>query len=158
MKQVSEVRGQKSEVKEWLKVQGSRFREVLITGNQQPATAFLKFMPLWIEAIGMGVFMGAILDSNPTFKERLKELGDKVFLFTASDIKKNFYFHIKDGDIKVIPNFAGNVDVTMQGETNVLFGLLLGKEDPDTVFFSRKLIINGDTASAIHFKNILNNL
>ena len=46
----------------------------------------------------------------------------------------------------------------MKGETSVLFRLLLGKEDPDTVFFSRRLEIEGDTAAAICFKNILNSL
>ncbi|MBI5681732.1 MAG: SCP2 sterol-binding domain-containing protein [Deltaproteobacteria bacterium] len=115
-------------------------------------------MPLWVEAIGMGVVMGIILDMNPKFKERLKRIDNKVFLFDASDIKKRFYFYIKDRDIKVIPNFAGNVDVMMKGKVVTLFGLLLGKEDPDTVFFSRRLEMSGDTAAAIHFKNILNSL
>jgi len=43
----------------------------------------------------------------------------------------------------------------MSGNVAVLMDVLLGKEDPDTVFFSRKLEITGDTATAIHFKNLL---
>ena len=128
-------------------------------------TSFLKLLklplnltPLWIEAIGMGAVMGAIVDSNKRFKERLKEVDDKTFLFEAVDLNKKFYLRIKDGDIKIIPHLAKEPDVVMKGETKVFFGLLLGKEDPDTVFFSRRLEISGDTAAAIHFKNILNSM
>ena len=115
-------------------------------------------MPLWVEAIGMGAVMGMIVDSNKRFKERLKEVDNKIFLFEATDLNKKFYLHIKNNDIKIIPHLAKAPDVVMKGETKILFGLLLGKEDPDTVFFSRKLEISGDTAAAIHFKNILNSL
>ena len=143
----SEVRSQKSEFKE-------RLKERALQALKFP----LRLIPLWIEAIGMGAVMGAIVDSNKRFKERLLEIDDKTFLFEASDLNKKFFLHIKDNDIKIIPHLAKAPDVVMRGETKILFGLLLGKEDPDTVFFSRKLEINGDTAAAIHFKNILNSM
>ena len=46
----------------------------------------------------------------------------------------------------------------MRGALKVLVRVMLGKEDPDTVFFSRELEINGDTAVALHFKNILSSI
>lgn len=141
------IGGQKSEVKE-------RLKEKALQAIKLP----LRLTPLWIEAIGMGAVMGAIVDSNKKFKERLKEIDDKAFLFEASDLNKKFYLYIKDSDIKIIPHLAKTPDVVMKGEAKIFFGLLLGKEDPDTVFFSRKLEISGDTAAAIHFKNILNSL
>jgi predicted lipid carrier protein YhbT len=70
-------------------------------------------------------------------------------------VGKKFYIVIKDRDIKVHPHSASTPDVTMSGNVAVLMDVLLGKEDPDTVFFSRKLEITGDTATAIHFKNLL---
>ncbi|MBI5643214.1 MAG: SCP2 sterol-binding domain-containing protein [Deltaproteobacteria bacterium] len=115
----------------------------------------LKAMPLWVEAIGVGVFIANIVESHPNFKARLKEIDDKLFLFEAKDIRKKFYLHIKDQEIKVVPHAVRAPDVEMRGEVSVLVDVLTGKEDPDTVFFSRKLEISGDTASAIHFKNIL---
>ncbi|HBR18110.1 MAG: hypothetical protein A3G39_11095 [Deltaproteobacteria bacterium RIFCSPLOWO2_12_FULL_43_16] len=143
----SGVRSQKSEFKQ-------RLKEKALQYLQFP----LRLTPLWIEAIGMGAVMGAIVDSNKKFKERLKEIDDKIFSFEASDLNKKFYLHIKNGDIKIIPHLAKTPDVVMKGEAKIFFGLLLGKEDPDTVFFSRKLEISGDTSAAIHFKNILNSL
>src|SRR3989338_3071226 len=141
------TRGQGSGVSE-------RLKEKVLKALNLP----LKLIPLWIEAIGMGAVMGAIVDGNKRFKERLKEIDNKIFLFEAVDLNKKFYLRIKDGDIKIIPHLAKEPDVVMKGETKVFFGLLLGKEDPDTVFFSRKLEISGDTADAIHFKNILNSM
>lgn len=143
----SEARTQKSELKE-------RLKEKALQALKFP----LRLTPLWIEAIGMGAVMGAIVDGNKRLKERLKEINDKVFLFEAVDLNKKIYLRIKDGDIGIIPHLAKGPDVVMKGETKVLFGLLLGKEDPDTVFFSRRLEISGDTATAICFKNILNSL
>jgi predicted lipid carrier protein YhbT len=131
-----------------------KLRELIYESLRPP----LRLMPLWLEAIGAGVFISAIVEGNPRFKKRLKELSGKVFLFEARDIGKSFYLNIKKDDIKVIPHMTGEPDVVMRGETKVLLGLLLGKEDPDTVFFSRRLEISGDTAAAILFKNILADL
>ena len=139
-------------------VRSSEIKERIKTSFLKLLKLPLNLTPLWIEAIGMGAVMGAIVDGNKRFKERLKEVDDKTFLFEAVDLNKKFYLRIKDGDIKIIPHLAKEPDVVMKGETKVFFGLLLGKEDPDTVFFSRKLEISGDTAAAIHFKNILNSM
>ena len=141
-----------------LGVWSSEIKERIKTSFLKMLKLPLKLTPLWIEAIGMGAIMGVIVDSNKRFKERLREIDDKIFLFEAVDLNKKFYLRIKDGDIKIIPHLAKKPDVIMKGETKTFFGLLLGKEDPDTVFFSRKLEISGDTAAAIHFKNILNSL
>lgn len=145
-------------MKSGVRGQGSGVREKLKETALKAVKVPLRFMPLWVEAIGMGAVMGMIVDSNKRFKERLKEVDNKIFLFEALDLNKKFYLHIKNNDIKIIPHLAKAPDVVMKGETKILFGLLLGREDPDTVFFSRKLEISGDTAAAIHFKNILNSL
>ncbi|MFQ5901970.1 MAG: SCP2 domain-containing protein, partial [Thermodesulfobacteriota bacterium] len=117
-----------------------------------------SILPLWIETLVAGIFITLTLEGNSKFKERLKDMGSKVFFFEARDIKKSFYILMDDGEIKVIPHYKGEPHVTMRGDTKTLLGLLLNKVDPDTVFFSRELEISGDTSAAIHFKNILNSL
>jgi predicted lipid carrier protein YhbT len=133
-------------------------RKKFIEGLYDALRLPLRLMPLWLEAIGAGIFMSTIVGGNPRFKERLRELSGKVFLFEAKDIEKNFYLSIKEGAIKIIPHMSVEPDVVMRGNAKILMDLLLGKEDPDTVFFSRRLEINGDTAAAILFKNILADL
>lgn len=128
-----------------------RLKALVIKGASMP----LKAIPLWASAIGAGVFISNVVQKNPAFRERLGEIDDKVFLFEAKDIKKSFYLHIKERSIKIVPHMTRKPDVAMRGNFDVLTELLLGRVDPDTVFFSRRLEITGDTASAVHFKNIL---
>ncbi|MEE9591540.1 MAG: SCP2 sterol-binding domain-containing protein [Thermodesulfobacteriota bacterium] len=140
------------------RIQISEYKEMFKRKALKAISQPMRLMPHWMDTIGAGVLISAMMDKNPVFKEKIAQLDGKVFLFEASDIKKNFYLHINCNDIKLLPHYAGKPDVTMKGETEVLFGLLSGKEDPDTVFFSRRLEIGGDTAAAILFKNILNSL
>lgn len=118
----------------------------------------LKLMPLWMEATALGVFIDQVLNDNPSLAKKFTELSGKLFLFEATDVKKGFFLKIEAGRVKVIPHMSKEPDVVMKGEFKTLCGLLLGKEDPDTVFFSRKLQINGDTAAALHLKNILSSI
>ena len=118
----------------------------------------LKVMPLWMEATALGVFIDQVLNDNPGLVKKFTELDGTLFLFEATDVKKGFFLKIDAGRVKVIPHMSKEPDVVMKGEFKTLCGLLLGKEDPDTVFFSRKLQINGDTAAALHLKNILSSI
>ena len=137
----------KSELKE-------RLEESIIEKLKGP----LKVMPLWMEATVLGVFIDKVLKDNPRLAGRLGELEGKTFLFEATDVKKSFYLKIEAKRVRVIPYMSKEPDVVMKGEFKTLCGLLIGKEDADTVFFSRKLQINGDTAAALHLKNILNSI
>jgi len=118
----------------------------------------LRIMPLWMEATALGVFINTVLQDNPRLMERFSELAGKLFLFEATDIAKSFYLKIESEKVRVIPHASKKPDVVMKGEFKVLTGLLLGTVDADTVFFSRKLQINGDTAAALHLKNILSSI
>lgn len=115
----------------------------------------LKVMPLWVEALGAGIFMAAVTEAKPRLKERLVELDGKRFLFEATDLGRSFNLLFEEGEIKVVPYMTGEADVVMRGEGRILAELLLGQVDADTVFFSRKLEVNGATDTAILFKNIL---
>ena len=144
---MSDVKGLEQEVKE-------KLERILWRLSGPP----LRFMPLWVEVLGASIFFNFLLDSNPRFREKIKELGDKVFLFEIKDIKKAFYLIVEKGETNLLPHYKGKPDVTMTGDTSTLFGLLMNRVDPDTIFFTRELMISGDTAAAVHFKNILNSL
>jgi len=133
-------------------------KERLQSSCKTASRFFLRATPLVVEAVAVGAVLSAILRRSPELSERLGELEGKVFFFEASDVAKGFYLHIRENDIKVVLHMSGPPDVTMRGDVTVLLDLLSGKVDPDTVFFSRKLEIEGDTATAIHFKNILASL
>jgi len=48
--------------------------------------------------------------------------------------------------------------VTIRGDLMALTALCLGLEDSDSLFFSRRLLMTGDTSVGLMFKNILTNL
>jgi len=118
----------------------------------------LKFVPAWMQGAGLGLFLAHVLENNPGFKERLEEIDDNYFLFESTDTGQKFYLYIKDKDITVKLHHKDEPDVVMKGEFSVLVGLLLSKVDPDNVFFSRRLQISGNTATALCFKNILDSI
>src|SRR3990170_8224170 len=95
----------------------------------------LKFIPRTLQCIGLGSFLAFELERDPSIRERLMEIDGKTFLFEATDIDKRFYMTIKGGKVAIRPNYAGNPDVTMRGETAVLAGLMLNRANPSTPQF-----------------------
>lgn len=118
----------------------------------------LRFVPSWVQGAGLGLFLAHVLENNPGFKERLGEIDDNYFLFEATDIGQKFYLYIKDNNITVKIHHKEPPDVIMKGDFPILVGLLMSTVDPDNVFFSRKLQISGNTATALCFKNILDSM
>ena len=45
--------------------------------------------------------------------------------------------------------------VAIQADARALLDLMAGREDPDTLFFERRLVMEGDTAFALLLKNTL---
>ncbi len=52
----------------------------------------------------------------------------------------------------------GPADVTVRAEWRDYFALALRREDPDTLFFTRRIVIEGDTALGLEIRNALDAL
>jgi predicted lipid carrier protein YhbT len=52
----------------------------------------------------------------------------------------------------------GKPDVTIRASLSDYLALALRREDPDTLFFTRRLVIEGDTALGLELKNALDAL
>jgi predicted lipid carrier protein YhbT len=80
-----------------------------------------------------------------------KWLGIKVL-----DIGLDFAISINQGlQPKVILKELSQADVTFSGNVAELLLIASGKEDPDSLFFQRKLLIEGDTQLGVEVKNLL---
>ena len=97
-----------------------------------------------------------------SFAEAIEE-GDLDFLeqrwlkLNVSDLAASWYITFDEECLKVKAS-APQVDVSFSGELND-FVLMMGrKEDPDTLFFQRRLKIEGDTELGLELKNLLDNL
>lgn len=57
----------------------------------------------------------------------------------------------------LLPAF-GRADVTIRARLDDYLALALRREDPDTLFFTRRLVIEGDTETGLAVKNALDAL
>lgn len=88
--------------------------------------------------------------------KRLAQLHGKRVCLHITDAKRSLYWRIDHGRLR--PAEAGTYDVRISGETMDFMRLATRAEDPDTLFFNRRLAIEGDTHTGLHIKNLLDAL
>lgn len=87
---------------------------------------------------------------------RLPEINGKSVCIHIRDATSQIHFRIEQGRLR--PAAAGRVDVCISGKVEDFWQLATRREDPDTLFFSRRLCIEGDTETGVHIKNLLDAL
>lgn len=87
---------------------------------------------------------------------RLPEIDGKSVCIHIRDAATELYFRIEQGRLR--PAASGRADVRISGKVEDFWQLATRREDPDTLFFSRRLCIEGDTATGLHVKNLLDAL
>lgn len=58
-------------------------------------------------------------------------------------------------DNKLVVRKSGPADVTFRANANYLLMIAARKQDPDTLFFQRHLVIEGDTELGLYVKNLM---
>lgn len=91
-----------------------------------------------------------------TLVKRLAELHGKRVCLRITDANRALYWRIDHGRLR--PAEAGAYDVRISGSSLDFLRLATRAEDPDTLFFSRRLAIEGDTHTGLHIKNLLDAL
>ncbi|MBF0309906.1 MAG: SCP2 sterol-binding domain-containing protein [Magnetococcales bacterium] len=119
----------------------------------------LKLLPQPFTAVSLGITLNLFFSRYPALKERLSELGGKIFEFDVEDLGKQFYMRVEDnGGILLHTYCDDDCHVTMAGESTAFLDLLTGQADPDSLFFSRRLKLSGETDTGLRFKNLLDNV
>ncbi|MFD2179854.1 ubiquinone anaerobic biosynthesis accessory factor UbiT [Veronia pacifica] len=96
------------------------------------------------------------------FREALED-GDFTFLkgrwleIHITDIDTRCVIGYKEGSL-ISSHTAKKPDVSMKANLNDLILLAARKEDPDTLFFQRRLMIEGDTELGLEVKNLLDSI
>jgi len=119
------------------------------------ATAPLRLVPGAIQAATLTVLINHLLSSQ-TQKARLRELDGKSVTVHVLDIPWLMHFYIWQGQVWAAHDLPS--DVTISGKLRGFLQLLGGREDPDTLFFQRRLSVVGDTETGVHVKNLLDAL
>jgi predicted lipid carrier protein YhbT len=84
---------------------------------------------------------------------RLSELDGRSVCLDVRDAGTQLHFVVHNGQLVA----AGSRDseVFIHGDLRDFLDLATRAEDPDTLFFHRRLSIDGDTEAGLHLKNLL---
>jgi len=113
-------------------------------------------MPFFVQKKLLGELLARL------FKEAMEDgdlefLEDKWLKVEVTDLKLTWFLSLVDEQL-VINEHSEQVDVTFSGNVNELILIAGRKEDPDTLFFQRRLSIQGDTELGLEVKNLLDNI
>lgn len=84
---------------------------------------------------------------------RLEALDGKSVRLHITDADCFLHFRLQDG--RLHPAGRQYADVTIRGTVEDFLALATRREDPDTLFFHRRLAIEGDTETGLSVKNLL---
>jgi predicted lipid carrier protein YhbT len=87
---------------------------------------------------------------------RLPELDGKSVRIEITDAACRIDLAIRG--MRLAPAHGRTPDVTIRGKLEDFWRLATRAEDPDTLFFHRRLSIEGDTETGLHVKNLLDAL
>ncbi|MDX5445278.1 MAG: SCP2 sterol-binding domain-containing protein [Zoogloeaceae bacterium] len=86
----------------------------------------------------------------------LADLDGRRICLQVSDAGRAPVFIVRDGRLAACA--GAEWDVRISGKLADFALLASRREDPDTLFFQRRLAIEGDTATGLHIKNLLDAL
>lgn len=95
------------------------------------------------------------------FKQSLAEgdldfLADKWLKIEVRDLQLVWF--ISNIDNKLVVSRSEIPDVSFSGNTNDLVLIATRRQDPDTLFFQRRLIVEGDTELGLCVKNLMDSI
>jgi len=115
----------------------------------------LRIIPDAVHAELFARVFNHLLRGQP-LASRLPEINGKSVCIQILDAASMIHFRIEHGRLR--PAASGRADVRISGKVEDFWQLATRREDPDTLFFSRRLCIEGDTETGVHIKNLLDAL
>lgn len=106
------------------------------------------YPPTAVAAFVANLVLGRTLNAD-----NLPAARDKVIAIHVRDAGLRLAFLVRDGGLVPLGNVPA--DATISADTRDFIALALRDEDPDTLFFARRLTTEGDTDLALLIKNTL---
>jgi predicted lipid carrier protein YhbT len=114
------------------------------------------FVPFFVQKRLLSELLHRLL-SEAIEDNDLDFLQNKWLKIEVTDIKFIAYLSFAEQKF-VIKEQSEKSDVTFSGALNEFILIAGRKEDPDTLFFQRRLVIEGDTELGLEIKNLLDNI
>lgn len=110
----------------------------------------VKLQALVLEPLLQRVLAERIADGELDFLE------GEIVGIVVSDIGLHWYLTMREGRVRLISQ--GRPAVTIAGGVREFLLLVSRYEDPDTLFFERRLLVEGDTELGLLVKNLLDSI
>jgi predicted lipid carrier protein YhbT len=101
----------------------------------------------------VAAFVSNLLLGDTLAAGNLPAARGKVIAVHVRDAGLRLAFAVRDGGLAPLGDVAA--DATISANARDFLALVLRAEDPDTLFFSRRLTLDGDTEVALEVKNTL---
>ena len=119
---------------------------------------FLKIIPIPLQLISLRLLVARNINNNHQTKEILRHLEGKEISVWLTDIGRCYCFSVREGFLRINSKERNRSDVAIKGDTATFSGLFMGRLDPDSVFFSRTMKVDGDASILVLFKNLIESI
>ncbi|MGL4601007.1 MAG: ubiquinone anaerobic biosynthesis accessory factor UbiT [Plesiomonas sp.] len=112
----------------------------------------LQWVPFGVQKHALEQLLGWMFNQAMEDGE-LEFLQSRWLKVEVDDLNLIWFISVQGNRLVVAPH--AEADVTFRGKTNDLILIAARYEDPDTLFFQRRLVIEGDTELGLYVKNLL---
>lgn len=120
-----------------------------------PLSLLLKSLPNAVHSELLSRLFNHLLKGQ-YIVDQLHDLDGKRLAIAISDTGTELIFAIRDGRLARAP--GKQWDVRIKGRLEEFWLLATRSEDPDTLFFARRLNIEGETETGLYVKNLLDGM
>ncbi len=119
-----------------------------------PLAHALRFLPLTPVSLALTRLTRDMATRHEAMFRRLGEHANARFLLDPTDLPVTLCLEPREGNPRVtLHRKPPEADARIAGPLAALLGLVHGAYDGDALFFSRDLVIEGDTAAALALRN-----
>lgn len=115
-----------------------------------------RLVPGPVRRLGMESVLSRVLGAHAKSGD-MDFLDGRVLCVEVTDFGWRWPLTLAGGSLSCLPGSA-SPDVTIRGRSDAFLNLVLRRVDPDTVFFQRTLVIEGDTELGLAAKNFLDSV
>ena len=112
-------------------------------------------LPQWPHSLALAAGLNALLAMRLFPEETVQFLEGRRILVEVQDIGWKISFGFSEGRFHPFLSFLQSPDVSFRANLSAFLQILARQEDPDTLFFKRELVIEGNTELGLVLKNMI---
>ncbi len=129
---------------------------MLLNRFKKLPTFLLRPIPLKILQPAINRAVSKVIEKNPQIFDRLATNGNKSILINPTNLPMVFLFkpnHLNPSVYAYRNENGLSYDASISGSVLTLLSMIDGELDGDALFFTRDIVINGDTEAIVALRN-----